>query len=169
MSNILDKPMESMFGFISVLPGAFSAYRYSALQNGPKGQGPLEKYFVGEFMHGGANLIMANMYLAEDRVLCFELVNKKHEKWLLRYVELAKASTDVPETIPEYVSQRRRWLNGSFFAGIHAIINFYQIFRSGHSIGRKALLIFQTFCKQVLMQTILRRCCIIGSQLDVSS
>lgn len=47
ISNILDKPTESSFGFISVLPGAFSAYRNIALQNDINGRGPLEKYFKG--------------------------------------------------------------------------------------------------------------------------
>ncbi len=143
MSNILDKPFESVLGFISVLPGAFSAYRYLALQNHPDGTGPLEKYFLGELMHGKSNLAVANMYLAEDRILCFELVSKLNSEWVLRYVEEAKAETDVPDSVPEYISQRRRWLNGSFFAGLHAIINFYQIFRSNHTPNRKMLLFFQ--------------------------
>ena len=79
MSNILDKPLESAFGFISVLPGAFSAYRYVALQNDKNGEGPLEKYFKGETMHGAnAGIFTANMYLAEDRILCFELVSKRN-------------------------------------------------------------------------------------------
>ncbi|KAJ3208468.1 Chitin synthase, class 2, partial [Dinochytrium kinnereticum] len=130
MSNILDKPLESVFGFIAVLPGAFSAYRYAALQGMP-----LQQYFRGETMHGGSDIFAANMYLAEDRILCFELVTKIKEAWVLRYVKAAKAETDVPSSVPEFISQRRRWLNGSFFAGIHSlshcwfgVANFYLIF-----------------------------------------
>jgi chitin synthase len=52
MSNILDKPTESAFGYITVLPGAFSAYRYIALKNDSDGKGPLNSYFKGEKLHG---------------------------------------------------------------------------------------------------------------------
>ncbi|KJZ73845.1 Chitin synthase 3 [Hirsutella minnesotensis 3608] len=139
MSNILDKPLESAFGFISVLPGAFSAYRYVALQNDKNGQGPLEKYFLGETLHGGssAGLFESNMYLAEDRILCFELVTKRNCNWLLQYVKSANGETDVPDTVTELVLQRRRWLNGSFFAAIYAIAHFHDFFRSNHSLLRK--------------------------------
>ncbi|OTB01188.1 glycosyltransferase family 2 protein [Hypoxylon sp. CI-4A] len=150
MSNILDKPLESAFGFISVLPGAFSAYRYVALQNDKNGLGPLEKYFKGETLHGaGAGVFTANMYLAEDRILCFELVTKRNCHWILQYVKSATGETDVPDSVTELILQRRRWLNGSFFAAIYAIAHFYQFFRSDHSILRKLMFFlefgFQTF------------------------
>jgi chitin synthase len=143
MSNILDKPLESVFGYISVLPGAFSAYRYRALLNGPDGKGPLASYFKGETMHAGgsdAGLFERNMYLAEDRILCFEIVTKKHEGWILKYVKSAKASTDVPTSVAEFISQRRRWLNGSLFASIHATLFFYRIWTSGQGFFRKIFL-----------------------------
>lgn len=146
MSNILDKPLESVFGYISVLPGAFSAYRYKALLNGPNGQGPLASYFKGEAMHGGtteAGLFERNMYLAEDRILCFEIVTKKREAWTLKYVKSAQASTDVPTTVPEFISQRRRWLNGSLFASIHATVFWYRIWTSGQGFFRKLVLQFE--------------------------
>lgn len=144
MSNILDKPLESIFGYISVLPGAFSAYRYAALQNGPDGKGPLASYFKGETMHGGgpngAGLFERNMYLAEDRILCFEIVTKKREGWVLKYVKSAKASTDVPATVPEFISQRRRWLNGSLFASVHSTVFWFRIWTSGQNFFRKIIL-----------------------------
>ncbi|KAI0793146.1 glycosyltransferase family 2 protein [Irpex lacteus] len=138
MSNILDKPLESIFGYISVLPGAFSAYRYIALQNDITGEGPLQKYFLGEKMHGaGADIFTANMYLAEDRILCWELVSKRGGSWVLHYVKSAYAVTDVPDQVPELISQRRRWLNGSFFAAIHSTFHFHYIYRSSHTFLRK--------------------------------
>jgi chitin synthase len=85
MSNILDKPNESMFGYISVLPGAFSAYRYIALQNDKAtGRGPLASYFKGEVLNGrDTDIFTSNMYLAEDRILTFELVAKENSDWFV--------------------------------------------------------------------------------------
>ncbi|KAL6450681.1 CHS2 Chitin synthase 2 [Candida maltosa Xu316] len=148
ISNVLDKPMESVFGFISVLPGAFSAYRYEALLN-VNGEGPLEKYFKGEYLHQNTyvdeneeeeGIFTSNMYLAEDRILCFELVAKKNHNYILRYVNEAKAETDVPENIDEFVLQRRRWLNGSMFAAGYAVFHWTKIWRSNHSLFRKLFL-----------------------------
>ena len=97
MSNILDKPLESVFGYITVLPGALSAYRYHALQNDETGHGPLSQYFKGETLHGQhADVFTANMYLAEDRILCWELVAKRNERWVLKYVKGCTGETDVP-------------------------------------------------------------------------
>ncbi|KDQ17353.1 glycosyltransferase family 2 protein [Botryobasidium botryosum FD-172 SS1] len=140
MSNILDKPLESSFGYVSVLPGAFSAYRYRAIQGRP-----LEQYFHGDHSLAdrlgpkgiyGMNIFTKNMFLAEDRILCFELVAKAKDKWTLTYVKPSKAETDVPESAPELIGQRRRWLNGSFAASVYALVHFPRFYQSGHNIFR---------------------------------
>lgn len=109
ISNILDKPLESTFGYISVLPGAFSAYRYEALLEDSSGRGPLISYFKGERREGQQQeegIFEANMYLAEDRILCFELVAKRDSKWVLRYVRSA-----VGETGMLFLFVRAVWAN----------------------------------------------------------
>ncbi|KAI9849938.1 MAG: Chitin synthase, class 2 [Sclerophora amabilis] len=140
ISNILDKPLESSFGYVSVLPGAFSAYRFRAIMGRP-----LEQYFHGDHTLSkqlgpkgieGMNIFKKNMFLAEDRILCFELVAKAGSKWHLTYVKASKGETDVPEGAPEFISQRRRWLNGSFAASIYSLMHFGRMYKSGHNIVR---------------------------------
>lgn len=144
---ILDKPLEAAFGYVSVLPGAFSAYRFRAIIGRP-----LEQYFkgdptlaakLGRYGVLGMNAFVRNMFLAEDRILSFELVVKAGAKWHTRYVREAKAETDIPEGMVEFITQRRRWLNGAFAATIYSFIHFWRVYKSDHNIFRMALLHFQ--------------------------
>ena len=177
MSNILDKPLESSFGYVSVLPGAFSAYRYRAIQGRP-----LEQYFHGDHSLAdrlgakgiyGMNIFTKNMFLAEDRILCFELVAKAGCKWTLTYVKPSKAETDVPESAPELIGQRRRWLNGSFAASIvrviscltmrsfspgaqYALVHFGRLYSSGHGIIRMFFFHIQALVRQAVVDSFLR-------------
>jgi len=57
---------------------------------------------------------------------------KSKANWVLKYVKSAIGETDCPDTIPEFIAQRRRWvarpaagqrwpsswLNGSLFAAV---------------------------------------------------
>ncbi|KAL5480663.1 hypothetical protein ACEPAI_9603 [Sanghuangporus weigelae] len=137
MSNILDKPFESSFGNVSVLPGAFSAYRYEAIE-----KEPLDEYFNGD--HALLrNIFSRNMFLAEDRILCFALVKQANKKWTSTYVRHSKAETDVPESIAEFIAQRRRWLNGSFAAALYAIFYSVKFLKTDHGKLRKLALFIQ--------------------------
>lgn len=98
--------------------------RYIALQNNAQGEGPLKEYFKGETLHHSVDaewvfpsnplgrqaiphtdddrlcsLWTKNMYLAEDRILCWELVAKRGSAWVLHYQRSAYAVT-VSSTLP---------------------------------------------------------------------
>jgi chitin synthase len=147
ISCILDKPLEAVFGYLTVLPGAFSAYRFRAIVGDP-----LYRYFLGDptLAHvlgkgglQGMGAFRRNIFLAEDRILSFELVMKSGSKWHMDYIKQAKAETDTPISMTEFITQRRRWLNGAFAATIYSLINFYQLYRTRHSYIRMAFLHIQ--------------------------
>ena len=44
------------------------------------------------------------------------------------------------DSLPEFISQRRRWLNGAFFAAVFSLANMRQIWETDHTLTRKILL-----------------------------
>ncbi|KAH2179700.1 hypothetical protein KXV74_002110 [Aspergillus fumigatus] len=145
MSNILDKPLESVFGYITVLPGALSAYRFFALQNDADGNGPLNQYFKGETLHGkDADVFTANMYLAEDRILCWELVAKREERWVLKFVKSAVGETDVPGADHP---QANFYLAFFFIAGS---LSDERIDPFGHNMGKYIFFVLRYACILVM-------------------
>jgi chitin synthase len=82
-------------------------------------------------------------FLAEDRILCFEIVARRHRRWLLKYIPGSVADTDVPETLLELLKQRRRWLNGSFMSTLYTLQHSPRLLEAGHGPLRKATLVAQ--------------------------
>lgn len=147
-AHMLDKALESVIGYITVLPGAFSAYRWEALTGSPLWDDYFKSICHPELM----DTFQSNIYLAEDRVLCLSLVTKKYEKYTLRYVRSSVAETDVPETLSDLMAQRRRWINGSWFALVDSVIKFTKVFRSRHHWIRKIFFSLQMlyYCLNVI-------------------
>ena len=68
---------------------------------------------------------------------------KRGDAWVLKYIKSAQGETDVPDTIAEFISQRRRWLNGSFFASTYALRHTLQLRNTSHSRKRVFVLYLQ--------------------------
>jgi chitin synthase len=157
LANALDKSFESIFGFVSVLPGAFCAFRMGEWakegdlwkDHGPLADRPMNEYFkpLARLQRDGYDSLspfQKNMYLAEDRVFGFELVAKQDKAYVLRYVKGAVAVTDPMNSLERLIAQRRRWLNGSLFAKIRSIQESLRLCcRTKHSCCQKFCFFFQ--------------------------
>lgn len=55
----------------------------------------------------------SNVYLAEDRTLCMGIHQNGYK---LQYLPDASGWVDPIKTLPSLLGQRKRWINGSFFA-----------------------------------------------------
>ncbi|KAF2690115.1 glycosyltransferase family 2 protein [Lentithecium fluviatile CBS 122367] len=136
----LDRTFEASTGLLSLLPGAFSAWRF----RGQLGE-PLEDTLLGDptlILTSGTEHSQKpwnlNRYLADDRVVCFQVVSKKDAKWYLDYESSAMAKTDIPMNTTDFINQRRRWLNGAFFSTIYVITHWHRIYKSRHNLLRLA-------------------------------
>ena len=94
LSHSPDKLMESFFGYNSVLPGAYSLFKWDAIQGGP-----MDKFFKLVNTDKDASCNEANEYLAEDRVMCLQIFIKEKNGYYLEYIPDAKAFTDAPPSL----------------------------------------------------------------------
>ena len=94
LSHSPDKCCESFFGYNSVLPGAYSLFRWKAIQGGP-----MDKFFKLVNSDIDPTCPEANEYLAEDRVMCLQIYIKENSGYYLTYIPDAKAFTDAPENL----------------------------------------------------------------------
>ena len=130
LSFNISKGAESLWGFVTILPGAFSLFKWAAVQGEP-----LDLFF-GNYKHGQMTCSEANMLLAEDKMICIELLAKSHSAWLIRYIPECKAITDAPLTLASLFKQRRRWMNGGIFAGVYCVRNFCRVNKTNHAWWR---------------------------------
>ena len=106
-------PTEVASGYLSVIPGQFCVFRWSAVSapsSHTGGERPLDTYLRG--LNAIAPLERV-MFLAEDRVFGNEIVLVHDKSWRIGYCPTAEATTDACDTFGELLRQRRRWQNSA--------------------------------------------------------
>lgn len=120
--KIVDWPVGNLCGYIEVVAGQCSMLRWSSFcgkSDNPRGDiPPVDHYLRGRAPEG---LLERNLFLAEDRVLGFELVKQKGDGCTVRHAPQAGLDTDPCETFSELMRQRRRWINSTIAARINAL------------------------------------------------
>ena len=135
-----DKACESFFGFTSVLPGAYSMFRWKAIKGTP-----LDTFFKNVTREETPKCAEANEYLAEDRIMCLQVYIKQHTGYTVQYIPDAKAFTDAPQSLTVLMKQRRRWMNGALFGTYKVIANGARMItcgRNDHPFIRQLLMVF---------------------------
>lgn len=153
-AHSLQKTFDSSCGFIPVLPGAFCAYRWSALAG--KNFYVLKEYLKPFSSPDSLGWMESNIYfLAEDRVILDKIskldTDTVSDSWwssghFLEFIKDSKAKTDGPNSILRLINQRRRWNNGAWFSLNQTLFfsfNSKKICCTKHSPIRKLILILQ--------------------------
>jgi chitin synthase len=92
--------------------------------------------------HEEKDYMEANMYLAEDRILSLGIYCQQDRKYYLQYIPDAFAYTDPMKSHEQLMTQRRRWINSSYFAFFYVFRNYYyNAMESSHGFFRKYVLL----------------------------
>ena len=84
----------------------------------------------------------ANVYLAEDRILCFGIYCQKDRAFTLEYVPKAIGKTDAMDNLIDLLIQRRRWINSSYFAFDYVYKNYdFDVRESSHSFWDRSVML----------------------------
>ncbi|KAL4466748.1 hypothetical protein ABPG74_010345 [Tetrahymena malaccensis] len=145
-AHMIDKNFESFLGFLHVLPGAWSAYRYDALSvTKQHRENIIQKRYLKQILNKNLmsnNIQELNMFLAEDRILCLGIFCQEGRNYKLKFIPDAKAFTDPVESLEVLQIQRRRWINSSWFAFNYVIQNYvYHVQESNHSSFMKKFIL----------------------------
>ncbi|WP_159077920.1 addiction module [Dickeya sp. Secpp 1600] len=109
--KITDWPVNQRLGYMEVVPGQCSLIRYATFSMpSSTTSSPLQRYLRGLHPQG---LLEHNQFLAEDRVLGFEIVRESIPPSTTEYRSDAMLETDPCHTFAELVRQRRRWINST--------------------------------------------------------
>jgi chitin synthase len=102
------------------------------------------RYFFLESFANKASItpFIGNMYLAENRIMGFEVFCRHDCDYVLQYVAGAVAKKAVLSHIGPLLEKRKHVMNGTFFATLYVVENFYRVWtESAHPIGRKVVLV----------------------------
>ncbi len=135
IEKVLVFPPEIAAGYLSILPGQLSMLRWKALYPQRSDQlvkeeqtFPLKRYFRGLRKLG---LFESNMFLAEDRIIGFEIVTNSSSSWKIALVPSAIAITDACQSLSELLRQRRRWINSIFTVRLWMLLKSFTYLRNG--------------------------------------
>lgn len=117
--KVSDWAVGNAFNYLEVVPGQCSLIdraRFCAQDD--HARSALDDYLRGIEPQG---LLERNLFLAEDRVLGFELV-RRQSGGSIRYTPLAPLRTDMAPDFAELVRQRRRWINSTLAARCYSLL-----------------------------------------------
>lgn len=128
-------PAENIWGYLSVVPGQFCGMHWPSLSHDSGNGSPLSRYLKGMNCQTPSEKIM---FLAEDRVMGFELMANKGSYNRLSYATNAECYTDSCGNVDELLKQRRRWINSAFLCRSWSIANMGRYWRdSGAPVLKK--------------------------------